>query len=532
MSMKLRAAVVAPIALALLISGLPAAPASTASAAAADSAKAQPRLRTAEGTLAGTRLGPAEAFLGVPYAASPTKANRFRPPQPVPAWSGVRDATRQGPACLQFQPTGVRDEQATSEDCLYLDVYRPRGTQRNAKLPVLLWYHGGGWTQGSGVIYGGQTLAARTNSIVVSINYRLGALGFLSLSSLDADLPDTKSGNFATLDQIQALDWVRTNATALGADRNKITIFGQSAGGASVCAVLTSPLARGKVARGIIQSFGCTGLGTMTRTAAHEAGEKFAAAAGCPAGPEQAACLRTAWAPKLVSAAMTSSIAGAVYDTPVLPLSPAVALRTGQWSKVPLVVGTTRHEGRLLTISESGLTADGYAEKVRATYGANADKVLAAYPLSDYATPFHAWAELFGDALLTCPVDTMARTLAPQTRVWRYEFDDPTSPTLYGFQPDGVDMSNAHSAELAYLFDFTLGDKPLAGDQLRLARQMQRYWGAFAWSGDPNASGQRFWPRYTDATEQVLSLRPTGSVVVTGTGADHHCGLWSSLSQP
>jgi para-nitrobenzyl esterase len=152
----------------------------TASAAPSDrgpAAAPKSVVRIADGAVRGTQIGKAEAFLGVPYAAPPVMNLRFAPPAPPTPWRGVRDASRQAPACLQFQPGGIREIQATREDCLYLDLYRPQGVTRSAKLPVILWVHGGGYSQGTGVIYGGQTLAERTGSVVISINYRVGALG-------------------------------------------------------------------------------------------------------------------------------------------------------------------------------------------------------------------------------------------------------------------------------------------------------------------------------------------------------------------
>ena len=156
---------------------------------------------TQSGALRGTTIDGADAFLGVPFAAPPVKELRFAPPAPAASWQGTRDATRQAPACVQFQPGGVKETQATSEDCLYLDVYRPRGTGRSAKLPVVAWIHGGGFTQGTGVIYGGQTLATQTNSIVVSINYRVGAFGNLALPQLDTAHRATGSGNWGILER-------------------------------------------------------------------------------------------------------------------------------------------------------------------------------------------------------------------------------------------------------------------------------------------------------------------------------------------
>ncbi|MGH3373759.1 MAG: carboxylesterase family protein, partial [Actinoallomurus sp.] len=167
-----------------------------------------PVAQTQSGPVRGVTTAKFEEFLGLPYTAPPVRDLRFAPPAAPKPWGGIRPADRQSPACLQFQPSGVREEQAASEDCLYLDVYRPGHVAKNAKLPVMVWFHGGGNTQGTGVIYGGGTMAARTQTIVISINYRLGALGFLAHPALSAVTPGG-SGDYGAMDQLASLRWVR-----------------------------------------------------------------------------------------------------------------------------------------------------------------------------------------------------------------------------------------------------------------------------------------------------------------------------------
>ena len=296
------------------------------------------------GALRGTRIGAADAFLGVPYAAPPVKALRFAPPQPPARWHGVQDATRQAPACLQFAPGGIRETQATSEDCLYLDLYRPSRSARGDR-PVIVWMHGGGYTQGTGVIYGGETLAALTDSIVISLNYRLGALGYLALDQLDAENPSTGSGNWGLLDQIAALNWVKRNIRAFGGDARNVTIAGQSAGGSAVCTLLASPKAAGLFQHATIQSAGC-GLGERTLSAAQAQGSSFAKEAGCNDAATRLACLRSAWAPGLVSAFQRAGGAGPVTGTPTLPLASTAAIAAGRWNKVPVIIGASSCRAR------------------------------------------------------------------------------------------------------------------------------------------------------------------------------------------
>jgi para-nitrobenzyl esterase len=188
----------------------------------------------------------------------------------------------------------VRNSQATSEDCLYLDIYTPAGARPGDRLPVVFWMHGGGFTQGTGVIYSGQRFSSLTNAIFVSINYRLGAYGYLALSELNSASPHA-AGNYGLLDQIAALKWVKANIGAFGGDAHNITIDGQSAGAASVCDMLASPLARGLFERGVIESGPCNTIAPLSLSAAETLGEQFAVAAGCTDPSTVVTCLRNAW---------------------------------------------------------------------------------------------------------------------------------------------------------------------------------------------------------------------------------------------
>jgi para-nitrobenzyl esterase len=497
---------------------------------------AQLTVSTNDGRLHGAVSEGARDFLGVPFAQPPVYDLRFAPPQPVQHWGGVRDATRQAPACIQFQPSGVRNNQATSEDCLYLDVYTPKNARPGDRLPVVLWAHGGGNTQGTGVIYGGQRFATLTNSIFVSINYRLGAFGFLALPQL----PQASAGSYGVLDQIAALKWVGTNIGAFGGDAHNITIDGQSAGGGAVCNMLASPLAKGLFERAIVESHACLGHPAVSVSTAESLGEQYAAAAGCTDSATVVSCLRgvqpyaianAAWTPNEVAAEQKVVVRGAPSGTSVLPDDPEHAIASGNWNKVPLLVGSVHDEAKLLSaFGHFDMTTADYEALIKSQYGADADAVLAHYPASNYPKPFYALAAVGTDSGNACNSYWFAQNVATQVRVWEEQFNDPTSPTLFGFQPPGIDMSNAHSAELAYLWNFTLGDRPLTVPQLALGKQMDRYWAAFARSGDPNVAEQVGWPKVTANTHPVLDLRPTGNTVsTTDFNAEHQCAFWSSL---
>ncbi|HZC71543.1 MAG TPA: carboxylesterase family protein [Jatrophihabitans sp.] len=502
----------------------------------ASSSATQLTVSTNDGLLKGAVSADAREFLGVPYAQPPVYDLRFAPPQPAQPWAGVRDASRQAPACIQFQPSGVRNSQATSEDCLYLDIYTPKDARPGAKLPVVLWAHGGGNTQGTGVIYGGQRFATLTNSIFVSINYRLGAFGFLALAQLD----QASTGSYGLLDQIAALKWVNNNIAAFGGNPHNITIDGQSAGGDAVCNMLASPMAAGLFERAIMESHACLGHNQSSLSAAEATGENYAAAVGCTDPATVVNCLRgvqpyaianSAWTPNQVAAEQKVLVRGAPYGTAVLPEATEHAIASGNWNKVPLLVGSVHDEAKLLSaFGHFDITADEYAALIQSQFGANADGVLAHYPASNYPRPFYALAAVGTDSGNACNSYWFAGNIAAQTPTWEEEFNDPTSPTLFGFQPPGIDMSNAHSAELAYLWNFTLGDRPLTNEQIALGKQMDKYWAAFARSGNPNVAGQASWPQVTAGTHPVIDLRPTGNTVsTTEFAAEHQCAFWASI---
>src|SRR4051812_32502552 len=489
-------------------------------------------VKTPQGAVRGVRAAGADQFLGLPYARPPVKARRFRPPVTAAHWTHTRDATRQAPACTQFEPTGVRENQPTSEDCLYLDLYRPSTAKRGAKLPVIVWLHGGGYTQGTGVIYGGQTMASETDTIVISINYRLGAFGYLALPQLDAETPQG-SGSWGLMDQLQALKWVRREVKAYGGDPKRVTIAGQSAGAGSVCGLLAAPSAKGYFQRAIIESGSsscpsATAASAASRATTEQTGVNFAHAAGCTDDAILVACLRRAWPGDLVSAMKRARISGWTIGGSFLPENPRNAIAAGRWNKVPILMGTNRNEYRLLNLAAWKTTPEGYTATVQRTYGASAGDVLARYPLSSYSLPFYALTSLQTDAIYACGANLIANTVAGLTPTWQYEFNDPKSPTLYGFQPTGIDMNSAHSAELAYIFDFTLGARPLTATQERLATQIKRYWAAFARTGNPNVKGLPSWPKRTPTNAQVMTLRPTGSSPGTGFVAEHQCDFWAT----
>ncbi|MFI6472752.1 carboxylesterase/lipase family protein [Streptomyces sp. NPDC050516] len=503
----------------------------TAPTAPAAPAPVRPVVTTGHGRLAGQLHDGAEAFLGIPYAAPPVGNLRFRPPRQPARWSGTRDATRQAPACTQFSPFGLRDPQDTSEDCLYLDVYRPRNTPPGARLPVLFWMHGGAYSQGTGTQFGGRTTADSTGSIVVSINYRLGQLGYLAVPELTRDNM-LGSGSYGLMDQIAALGWTRDNIRAFGGDPADVTIWGQSAGSASVCAMLASPHATGLFSHAILQSGPCSLIPAPGAARKADDDRAYAAGAGCPDAATRAACLRALSPAELVAAARTRPTQGPAFGDGLLPAQPSEAISAGTWNKVPVVIGSTRSESRFfVALTQPHLTAQEYTEQVTATYGQAAPQVLARYPLSAYPSPYEAMSALLTDSTFACQTYVTARTLSAQVPTYVYEFDDPDSPTLYGAQVPGLDMANGHSADLAYLHDFTMADRPLTPAQAAFGDRMKLRWGAFARTGNPNVPGGTRWPT-AGPHHTVLVLNPRNTHPSTAFAADHQCAFWAGLPTP
>ncbi|MGW6710202.1 carboxylesterase/lipase family protein, partial [Streptomyces sp. NPDC054956] len=482
----------------------------------------RPVVSVAQGALRGRVHDGAQEFLGVPYAAAPVGENRLAAPQPPRRWNGVREAVEQAPACLQFSPFGLRDPGAVSEDCLYLDVYRPGRARPGARLPVILWMHGGAYSQGTGTQFGGRTMAELTDSIVISINYRLGQLGYLGLPELGRQNP-LRSGSFGLMDQVQALRWTRENIAAFGGDPGNVTVSGQSAGSGSVCGLLAAPSAAGLFHRAVLQSGPCTLLRTPDGARSESEARAFAASAGCADPAVVVACLRAASGQALVDAARTHPTSGPASGDGLLPKDPAAAIAAGTWNKVPVLIGSTRSEARFfVALTQPGLTAEQYTGQVLAGYGAAGPEVLARYPVAAYGSPYLALSAVMTDSTFACNTAWTAQLFARQVPTFAYEFDDPDSPTLAGAQIPGLDESNAHSAELAYLHDFTMGERPLTSVQVALATRMKRYWGAFARHGVPAVAGQTPWPA-TGPGGTVLTLGPAGDRLDPEFTAGHQC---------
>jgi para-nitrobenzyl esterase len=471
-------------------------------------------------------------FSRIPYAAPPVGERRWRPPALPAPWQGVRDATAIADPCPQPANDGT-DLIVGREDCLTLDVVRPR-TNRHGPLPVVVWLHGGELTSGAAAEYDGARLAVGGDVVVVTLNYRLGALGFLSNPVLDAE--GTVSGNYGLLDQAEALRWVRRNIDRFGGDPREVTLAGQSSGARSVCTHLASPGSRGLFHRAITQSGACS-TEVMTKPDADAKGDQAIAEVRCAdAGTDHdiADCLRN-----VSPAALLATLAdvghplgdrrdaawGPVAQTPYLPWQPSTALRYGLAADVPLLAGSTRHEARGPVLGRlPDLTEDRYHQLLAALLGADSAAVLAEYPTAEFDSPALALAAVLTDRNYACPTLTTAQAARRHGPVYTYEFREEAGPI------DGMAYGAFHSWDLPFLFDVSIRNSqypPLTPNQQRLSQTMIDYWSNFAHTGKPSRPGHPAWPTFN--TGQTVIGLSADQIRPTDYATEHRCRFWTSL---
>jgi para-nitrobenzyl esterase len=498
------------------------------SAAANRDASTAPVAFTADGAVRGTVAGGTDEFLGIPYAAPPVGPLRWRPPQPADRWHGVRDATSFAPHCpQQASPFGVA---SVSEDCLYLNVFAPAGGRPGgAGRPVMVWIHGGALVTGESDDYDPAKLVSN-GTVVVTINYRLGALGFLAHPAL-ADRPGGPSGNYGLMDQQAALRWVQRNIRQFGGDPRNVTIFGESAGGLSVLSQLDSPGAHGLFQRAIVQS-GAYNLTQTPLATAEAAGEAFAATAGCAS--QTAACLRGLPVSAIVASENTAGYTPDLDGT-VLRQSIGTALASGQFNRVPIINGSNHDEWRLfVAISElqgALVTAANYQDMIAATLRvpATVAAVIAAqYPLSSFPSPSVALGAVGTDAIFACPALTVDESASKFVPTFGYEFNDENAPQRF-LPPVSFPYGAAHASEIQYLFGLPTAPipGPLTAPQEQLAASMRQYWTSFAARGFPSSPGQPLWARFGSPSQQMLSLVPPQPQAETDFAVAHHCAFWA-----
>jgi len=487
---------------------------------------------TDKGLVWGNSTPTMKEYLGIPYAAPPVGELRWQPPQPAAAWwPFMRDATQFANHCPQ--PPSPFGSPSLTEDCLYLNVYTPKGLKPvwPHLRPVMVWFHGGALFLGESDGYDPSRLVEQ-GVVVVTVNYRLGALGFLAHPQLTAESSYGGSGDYGIMDQQAALRWVQRNIRWFGGDPSNVTIFGQSAGALSVHTHLASPESAGLFDRAIIQS-GAYALVQPPLAAAELGGTAFAAAAGC--ADQTTSCLR-GLPVEVILANQGASGYVPNLDGRVLTQTVRDALASGDFNRVPVIEGSTHDEWRLFVgldeLVDGPLTAAQYPGAIASTLGVpqgTADFIAAAvYPLASYSSPSVALGALGTDAIFACSGRTSIRLLSQYVPTFAYEFDDPNAPQVF-LPPLSFPTGAYHASEVQYLFD-TVPHVPAPGldaDQQELADRMVGYWTRFAKVGDPNECGAPSWPPYEADTDEYLSLAPPDPELTAGFAADHKCGFWA-----
>ncbi len=478
-------------------------------------AMAADRVRTDKGAVEGAASTDAKVriFKGIPYAAPPVGALRWKAPAPAPRWTKVRKATEFGPRCMQgriFDDMVFRDN-GPSEDCLYLNVWTP-ATSSDAHLPVMMWIYGGGFAAGSTSEprQDGENLA-RKGVVVVSVDYRLGVFGFFSHPDLAKESAHHASGNYGLLDQVAGLQWVQRNIAAFGGDPHNVTIFGESAGSFSVSALMASPLAQGLFQRAIGES-GALFSKTLTLkplTQSEEANEKFADSLGA----HSLEALRAKSADEILQAALKQEFLRFFpnIDGYFLPEDISSIFASGKQSHVPLLAGWNADEGNFQTIfGKAEPTAQNFAERAHVLFNDQASAFLKLYPADTDDQAKRSAQDLSGDQFIAYStwkwIEMHAAT--GKSPLFRYEFDDaPPSPA-----GDTAPSRGAyHSAEIEFVFQALASKKlPWRPDDEKVSDLMSSYWTNFAKTGDPNGPGLPQWPVYsTHSAYEVLHLTPS-----------------------
>ena len=534
------------------------------------------------------------SYRGIPYAAPPVGALRWKPPAVVESWTETLSVLDKPTQCPQLLPASLSggfplSGFAPAEDCLFLNVDTPA---TGSNLPVMVWVHGGGFTIGEGLQTEGGTsgdrIARSSDVVVVSMNYRLGQLGFLAHPALSAEDGDGASGNYGLLDQKAALEWVRDNIEAFGGDPNNVTMFGESAGAFSVCSHLASPLSAGLFHKAIIQSGSCE-RPWATLEAAETQGDLFATELGCDQVPDVLACMREKTADEAIVAlppgenfgfSISNDVVGSWFpnlDGRFLTEQPAASFASGNFNQVPTIFGFTQHEARLFVwlggigwladeIADwtaggsvgSEPTMDDYEDFIAANYQTyvgrfiNEDPVLtpaavARYPIASYSQPTEALSAFTSDVIFRCPGREEALKLADHTDVYFYEFRFPDAhfavetaiefSVVKGALPS-YGLGAFHSSEISSVFGYdpllgvdisneimlVLNDHMAGSTEESLWLETVGYWTRFAATGDPNGDNAPIWSKFEAITDKGLAIDSTTTATTAIARTD--CAFW------
>jgi para-nitrobenzyl esterase len=492
------------------------------------------QLRTADGILEGvvSADGKVRTFKGIPYAAPPVGPLRWKAPQPVTPWSGVRKAVEYAPRPMQtrvFDDMIFHDE-GPSEDCLYLNLWMPANPPQ-AKLPVMVWIFGGGFAAGSTSEprQDGGNLSKK-GVLVVSLNYRLGVFGFLAHPDLARESGHNSSGNYGLLDQVAALEWVKRNIATFGGDPDNVTIFGESAGSFSISALMASPLSQGLFKRAIGESgaFFSRILPLKPRAAAEAVGVKFAESA---LGSPSLEGLRAMSAIDLLEAAAKRPRGDFWPDVDgyFLPAECSSIYAAGRQSHVPLLAGWNRDEGRYKGFfGRKEPTLENYLALAKLLYGANEAAFLKQYPAATDTEAKRAAQDLGGDLFIGHSTWKWLemQLLTGGSPVYRYEFDQ-TLPLAADAAP-GAEPIAPHASEIEFVFNvLSSRNLPWRPEDREVSELMSTYWTNFAKTGDPNGPGLPRWPSYGSGDGyQVMHLRAD-----PGAAPDIHRGRYEFLDQ-
>ncbi len=492
-------------------------------------------VQTTTGPVCGITVNAVNEWLGMPYAAPPVGPLRWQPPQPHAPWTTTLQATAYGSECTQGSPP------VGSENCLFVNVWAPANANGSSDLPVMVHIHGGGFVVGSGE--SDNTLLATTgHEVIVSMNYRLGIFGFLADSALGPN-----SGDYGLQDQQAALRWVQQNITAFGGNPRNVTIFGESAGGSSVCDQIASPTAAGLFQKAISTSGEYTGLfgvpgpafpleaqdckaALPSQAQADSIGASFAATVGCGPGTlNVAACLQQVPATKVSAVADNGyeyggqGTIGPTINGTTLTMTLRQALKTGQVNRVPVIAGVDRDENLIALPT----TPSEYTTAVDAQYGKYAAQVLARYPLNRFDSPFVAFRTVAADSDTVCPALVTDQDLSRWMPVYGYEIDDGDAPYA-SFEPAGEPNGSYHVA--AWFLNPV--SPALDANQQVLQNQEVADVTTFARTGNPSAVNTPIWPEF-NTSANVMSLAPGGDSQIMSIAQieiNHNCGFWDRIA--